>query len=171
MMGDTKRQCIYIVDASSLIILNRFDAEVFEIPQRVWIELDRLLDDGIITSCRCVYDEIVTDSKKPDKVSAWLGPKQSHFPKPTQQQILYMAEAVNEFSGLVDPKSEKEQADPWIVAMARELSEINPENEYVVVTQENKNSPHKIPAACKKYGIRVINQKEFLAEVGIKLEV
>lgn len=169
-MTTKKRPCVYIVDSSSLIILNRFDAEVFEIPQRVWDDLDKLLEDGVLTSCRCVYEEIVTGSKKPDKVSAWLGPKQDHFPKPTNQQVLYMAEAVNEFSGLVDPKSEKEQADPWIVALARELFETDLEHEYVVVTQENKNSPNKIPAACRKYGIRHINQREFLAEVGITLD-
>lgn len=81
-----------------------------------------------------------------------------------------MAEAVNKFSGLVDPDSEKEQADPWLVAMARERSEQDTETEYVMGTQENKNSPIKIPAACRLYGIRTINQKEFFAEVGIKLE-
>lgn len=169
-MADQSRKCVYILDSSSLISLNRFDSEVFELPQRVWKRLDELLEDGTIISSRYVYEEIVTDSQKPDKVSAWLKPKKSHFVKPTNQQVLYMAEAVNEFSGLVDPDSEKEQADPWLVALAREKQEQDPQTEYVMVTQENKNSPYKIPAACRKHGIRTINQKEFLAEVGIKLE-
>lgn len=169
-MAQQSRKCVYIVDSSSLISLNRFDSEVFELPERVWKRLDELLEDGTIISSRYVYEEIVTDSQRPDKVSAWLKPKKSHFTKPTNQQVLYMAEAVNQFSGLVDPDSEKEQADAWLVALAREKAEQDPNTEYVMVTQENKNSPIKIPAACRKYGIRTINQKEFLAEVGIKLE-
>lgn len=168
-MADKNRKCVYIVDSSSLISLNRFDSEVFEIPERVWKKLDELLENGTITSSRYVYDEIVTDSQKPDKVSAWLKPRKSLFHKPTNQQVLYMAEAVNEFSGLVNPESEKEQADPWLVALAREKSEQDPETEYVMVTQENKNSPIKIPAACRKYDVRTINQKEFFVEVGINL--
>jgi len=169
-MATDTRPCVYIIDSSCLISLNRFNSEVFEIPERVWKKLDELLEAGTITSSRYVYDEIVTDSKKPDRISAWLKPKKSLFHKPTNQQVLYMAEAVREFSGLVNPDSEKEQADAWLVAMAREMSEQDPETEYVMVTQENKNSPIKIPAACRKHGVRSINQKEFLAEVGIKLE-
>lgn len=169
-MAEQSRKCVYVVDSSSFISLNRFDSEVFELPERVWKRLDELLEDGTIISSRYVYEEVVTDSKKPDKVSAWLKPKKTHFVKPTNQQVLYMAEAVNGFSGLVDPDSEKEQADAWLVALAREKSEQDPETEFVMVTQENKKSPIKIPAACRKHGIRTINQKEFLAEVGIKLE-
>jgi len=163
------KPCIYILDASPLINLNRFDSDVFDIPEHVWTKLDELLEQGTITSNRHVYEEVVSGSKKPDKVSAWLKPKKSLFPKETNAQVLYMAEAVKEFRGLVNPDSEKEQADAWLIAMARELSELDPDREYVIVTQENKNSPIKIPAAAKHYGIRSINQKEFFAEVGISL--
>lgn len=164
-----KKPAIYIVDASSLISLNRFNEDVIEIPKNVWQRLDELLEDGTLTSIRCVYNEIVTDSTKPDKISLWLKPKKLQFPNPTNQQVLYMAEAVNQFSGLVNPDSEKEQADPWLVAYAREMSELDKEHEYVIVTQENKNSPIKIPAAAKHYRIRSINLKEFFVEVGITL--
>ena len=169
-MTAADRPCTYIVDSSSLINLNRFDAEIIDVPEHVWKRLDELLEAGVITSSRYVYEEIVTDSKRPDKVSAWLKPKKSLFHKPTNQQVLYMAEAAREFKGLVSVDAEKEQADPWLVALARELSENDKEHEYVMVTQEKKDSPYKIPAACKKYGVRSINFKEFLVEVEIKLE-
>lgn len=160
---------IYIVDSSSLITLNRFNDDAFDIPQAVWDKLDELLDEGILCSIRCVFNEIVTDSEKPDVVSAWLKPKKLLFHNPTNTQVIYMAEAVKLFSGLVNPESEKEQADPWLIAYAREMNKLDSEHKYVIVTQENPRSPIKIPAAAKHYGIETINLKDFFKEVGITL--
>jgi hypothetical protein len=166
----TIKKTIYIIDSSSLIYLNRVHTNLIAIPQSIWNKLDEMLEEGKMTSIRCVYMEIVVDGKKPDKISEWLKSKKSLFHVPTNQQVIYMAEAVQRFSGLVDPVSEKEQADPWLVAFAREKSMQDPETEYVIVTQENPLSAIKIPAAAKAYGVRCINMREFFDENSISLE-
>jgi hypothetical protein len=143
--------------------------DLIAIPESIWSKLNTMLEEGDITSVRCVYDEIVTDAKKPDKVSAWLKSKKLLFHTPSNQEVIFMAEAVKLFPGLVNPASEKEQADAWLVAHARMKSIQDPSKEYVLVNQENPNSKVKIPAACDHYGIRSISMKEFFEENGINL--
>lgn len=57
-------------------------------------------------------------------------------------------------------------ADPWLVAVAAAHG-------YTIVTNENQNSPVKIPAACKVPGLacRCISGPHFLIEVGLVLEI
>lgn len=162
---------IYVMDSSPLLTLHQISTSVIPIPDEVWDRLNSLLEDGSMVSIRCVYDEIVVESDKPDKISAWLKPKKSHFPKPTHKQIEYMAEVVGEFPGLIKADSEREQADPYLIAFAREMNETDTGHEYVIVTQENPNSPVKIPAAAKHYSVKSMNLSQFMEEVGINLSM
>ncbi len=166
-MTEAKKPTVYIVDASSLIYLGQTHNNVLPIPENIWAKLNEMLEDGSITSVRCVWHEVVTDAKKPDVISKWLKPKKLMFHLPTNQQVIYMSEAVQGFKGLVNPEYEKEQADPWLIAYAREKSELDPDTDYCIVTQENPNSPIKIPAAAKHFGIRTINLREFFDENNI----
>lgn len=174
-MNSVAKEKIYIFDANAFIELGQIDEHVMELPPDVWKHLDVMMSNGQIISSRYVYDEVVINPQKPNKpqdsVSKWLAPKKSYFTKENQQQVRYMIEVIKEFPKLIDPAMEKSQADPWLVAMIRDLNEQNPEEEFVLVTQENPVSSAKLPAACKKYGAKTINLREFFKETGIKFGV
>jgi hypothetical protein len=162
---------VYIFDASVLLRLNRINETDFEIPQAIWDKLSEMLDSGEIISQRYVYEEVVSDSENPDKVSAWFKPYKSSCPIETADQVLLNSEVVKKFPSLIDPKREKEQADPWLIALARDLSAKDKKHEYIIVTQESKKSSTKIPAAANAYGIKTITLREFLEEKQISLTV
>ncbi|HEY4963563.1 MAG TPA: DUF4411 family protein [Candidatus Saccharimonadales bacterium] len=167
--AETER--IYIIDSSIFIELNRINENSIEIPKPVWDKLDELLTSGKIISHRYVYEEIVSASKDPDKVSAWLAPKKEYFPLETPEQVAYMIEVVQKYPKLVKPENEKEDADPWLVALAIDNNKSENEKEFILVTQENQNKTTNLPAACKNFGIMTISLKQFLEEVSISFEV
>jgi len=170
-MQPTNREKVYIFDANVFINLHRIDMHSIRLPDEVWTKLDEMMTGGKIISHRTVYDEVVSGSKKPDKVSAWLQPRKTHFELSTARQIEVMANVVNKFPKLIDINSERDQADPWLVALAAEKIEQDTVHEYVVVTQESQASTVKLPAACKAFGVHSIPLAEFFEENGITFGV
>jgi hypothetical protein len=170
-MNSISKKKIYIFDANVFINLHRIDMHSIRLPDEVWVKLDELMMDGKIISHRTVYDEVVSGSKNPDKISAWLRSRKDYFEKSTARQIEIMAEVINKFPKLIDVNTERDQADPWLVALAAEKIEQNTTYEYIVVTQENQASSIKLPAACKEFGVHSIPLAEFFEENDITFGV
>lgn len=170
-MNSISKKKIYIFDANVFINLHRIDMHSIRLPDEVWVKLDELMMDGKIISHRTVYDEVVSGSKNPDKISAWLRSRKDYFGKSTARQIEIMAEVINKFPKLIDVNTERDQADPWLVALAAEKIEQNTTYEYIVVTQENQASSIKLPAACKEFGVHSIPLAEFFEENDITFGV
>ena len=165
------KEKIYIFDANVFINLHRIDMHSIRLPTEVWTKLHELMTSGKIISHRTVYDEVVSGSKKPDKVSAWLQPRSSYFERSTARQIEIMADVINRFPKLIDVNIERDQADPWLVALAAEKIEQDSSHEYVVVTQESQASTVKLPAACKAFNVHSISLANFFEENGITFGV
>ena len=170
-MNVTKKNRLYIFDASVFINLYLIDTRTFELPQAIWDKLDELMLEGKIISHRYVYDEVVTGSENPDKVSKWLQPRKSHFQLPTARQIEVIGIVVNAFPKLIDPNNEKDQADPYLVAMGVELNGLDASTEYVVVTLEKQAKTSGLAAACRSQNVECITPAQFFDEVGIKIGV
>lgn len=77
-------------------------------------------------------------------------------------------EIVTIFPHLIDPRSKKDQADPWIVAMVVEMMEeanmFEQDSDFVIVSTESEKSSNKIPAVCKYYRVRHMNLFEFFED-------
>ena len=170
-MSTPKPARVYIFDASVFINLHLIDTRTFELPQEIWDKLDELMLEGRIISHRYVYDEVVTTSDNPDKVSKWLQPRKSHFYLPTARQVEVMANVVNAFPKLIDPNNEKDQADPYLVAMGVELNETHNDVEHVVVTLEKQSKTIGLAAACRSQKVECITPAQFFDEIGIKIGV
>ncbi len=168
-MSVIARPRIYVFDASVFIRLNRINEDDFEIPVAVWEKFTELFNNGELISHRYVYDEIVSSSRDPDTVSRWFKKHKIHCPQENLEQVLLNSQITRKFPELIKTKQEKEQADPWIIAMAVDLQGKDEEHEYIVVTQESRRSTVKIPSAAKDFGIDSITLKEFLQEKGISL--
>ncbi len=154
---------IYCIDASAFITMHRF-YPIRIIPD-LWAHLEKLFDQKKIISHQIVFNEIVPKSGKKDELAKWISRFKSNFISTSQKQLEIAPEILNNFPKLINPESEKDQADPWIVALLIEIMEkdgiFGDQSDYVMVTTESEKSLKKLPAACKYYNIRHMNLFEF----------
>ncbi len=163
-----KYENIYCPDTSALITMQRY------YPMRMlpdlWKHLEELLLKGRITSHDIVYDEIVPTDKKAtkDDLATLISKYKDNFKPITKRQAQLALEIVTLFPNLIDPRSKKDQADPWIVAMVVEMMEeanlFEQDSDFVIISTESEKSPNKIPAVCKHYRVRHMNLFEFFED-------
>jgi len=161
---------IYIFDTSAFVALSRTGEYVIRIPDSLWQYLETMMKSGQVISHKLVFDEISSNRKNPDFITKWVKDKEKFFLPKTDAQKMKIPEIVRNFPKLIDPGNEKEQADPWLIALAMEKSQ--EENLFeisasIVVSQENTTSSVKIPAACKYFGVSNCSLREFFDEIGL----
>ncbi len=170
----TSTKKIYCFDTSAFVTLSRTSENIINIPEELWNHLDEMVKDGGIISHRTVFEEIVSKSKKPDLVSAWLLDKEKYFRNKTQFQIDTVLKIISNFPDLIDSESEHEQADPWIIALAIEKTGEDPlfgEKKVAVVSQENKRSTKKMPAVCEFFRTEHLSLRDFFQEIGLGIKL
>lgn len=154
---------IYCVDASAFITMHRF-YPMRMIPD-LWSLLDDLFNRNKILSHQIVFDEIVPKNGKKDELAQWLNKFRYNFISTSQRQLELVPIVLRNFPKLIDAESEKDQADPWLVAMLIEIMEqdgmFGDQSAYVMVTTESERKSTKLPAACKHHNIRHMNLFEF----------
>lgn len=151
------------IDSSAFIDLQQYYAP--DIFKGLWYELEELFNQDKIISHILVFEEITTKAKYKDKLAKWILPKRKHFKNDSLMQAKYVSEIVKKFPGLIDYESEKDQADPWVIALAIETENaqmhlFQKKQKVFIVSQENKNSPQKIPSVSKYFGIKHFNLHE-----------
>jgi len=154
---------IYCVDASAFITMHRF-YPMWMIPD-LWSYLEELFNQKRILSHQIVFNEIVPKTGKKDELAQWLIGFRSNFISISQRQVEIVPDVLSNFPKLIDPESEKDQADPWMVAMLVERMEqdgiFGDQSNYIMVTTESEKKETKLPAACKHYNIRHMNLFQF----------
>ena len=85
-------------------------------------------------------------------------------------QLQYVSQIISKFPNLIDSDREKDQADPWLIALAIEeqskLELFNPKQKLVVVNEESKAKPQRIPDVCNYYGLKSLNLLELFKYFG-----
>lgn len=155
MATDNANGNIYFIDTSSLVAMFRTPSgDMFD---RIWERVEELFSKGRILSHRVVYDEITTDSKRPDLLSKRITPLQAYFRPMSFEQAQVVSDIVKRFPALIDPKNEKDQADPWLIAAAvleqKQYSLFNPDKTVYVVSEKSESDPDSIPSVCKGLGL------------------
>lgn len=162
---------IYCFDSSIFISLNRIHNYV-PIPD-VWDELEKLFKAGRLISHEFVYDEFNPERKNPDFLAKWIKDKKGYFFGITDKQVELTAKILEKFPSLIDSENEKDQADPWIVALAIEKMEeitLFGQNTLVyVISQEKISSPKRIPTVCKEFKVPHMNLDAFIKDNGWRL--
>jgi len=162
-MSINLKNALFCIDASTFITMEKHYPP--RLANALWIEFDTLFDQGNIISHSIVFDEITTNSKYADHLTKWILPKRNYFKSFSKVQIQYVPQIIKKFPGLIDANSEKDQADPWLIALAiemdREQTELFHKKQIVyVVSEESKNSAVKIPAVSMYYGLKSLNLVE-----------
>lgn len=166
-MSDGKEK-IYCFDTSVFAALNKIHNYI-PIPD-VWEFLEQLIKEGKIISHEIVFDEL----NPGDFIGKWIEDKKNYFIGITEQQIKNVEEILKQFPDLIDPQKEKNQADPWLIALAMERKKetLFDKNKIIyVVSQEKISSNKKIPAACRAFNIEHFNLESFLKDNGLRFGI
>ena len=164
-----ENETIYVVDTSALIMLEytyNYDNPVFK---AIWEEIEDLIRTGCFRTIDFVEDEINSYEGKEDFLKKWIHKWKKHFVHKTDtDSITASIPIINEEfnSGFLDSKKQsqgKEEADPYLLGYCKT-------HNYVLITNESKTKPNKIPAIAKKNGIRCIDINDFLKERGLRME-
>lgn len=153
---------IYIIDTSSLIELkDHYPRNIFP---GVWNKIEDLYRNKRLISPQKVKEEI---NRVDDDLKKWVNIKKKMFVKPDEIQIQKLIEIIKENPNFVDPTKTEDEADPFLIALARKEKESGklPFDDYIIITQESKTKPNRIPTIAIKYGINSMNLLElFKAE-------
>jgi hypothetical protein len=154
---------IFCFDTSAFVRIHRF-YPISLIPD-LWSFLEEMLKKHIIISHELVFNEIVPKSGTMDELAKWVSRFKANFKSITKRQTELVPKILGSFPKIIDPESEKDQADPWLIALLLEIMEqyglFGDDSIYVLVSTESERSPHKIPAVCSKYNIRHMNLFQF----------
>ncbi|MCL2555999.1 MAG: DUF4411 family protein [Firmicutes bacterium] len=135
----------YIIDTCSLLSQKEGESHNRKLYKTLWANIEKLLQDGEIVILSEIEDEIKHGG---DEVADWL--KAGNYKtisldksiQSTARDVLKTAPEIIDFKG-------KSSADVFLIAAAKVYN-------LTVITEENKQSPKKIPKVCEKVGARCI---------------
>lgn len=144
----------YCIDTSSMLQAQRaYPMEVFP---NVWDHLERLVEGGRLLSSEEVLREL--EKKEQDVVYAWALKHSKMFVAPVESVQREVLRIMEEFPKLVDERTGKSFADPWVIATAIHLGDC------AVVTEETLSGPDrpKIPTVCAARQLKCIRLLEVI---------
>jgi len=166
------RSLIFCFDTSAFVDIHRHLVRL--IPQ-LYPELDKLFNSGRLISHKIVFQEITTGSKKPDSLTKWILPKEAFFKDITLQQTLLVSEIVQQFPTLIHYNKEKDDADPWLIALVIEQRSVptlfSSLQDFAIVSNESTFVPNRLPAVCKHYSIKHLDLPDFFKANGWSLNL
>jgi len=160
---------VYVADTSALIVLEatfKYDSPVFK---AIWDEVEELIAQGSFKTIDFVETEINDYEGKEDFLKKWLKRLKKHLVVVTDADSFNAAiPIINEEynTGFFDAKKQaegKEEADPYLIGYCKVHG-------CVLITNESKTKPNKIPMVSAKNGVRCIDIFDFLGERGLKME-
>ena len=158
---------IFCFDTSAFVDIHRHLVRL--IPQ-LCPELDKLFNSGRLISHKIVFEEITTSSKKPDSLTKWIRPKEAFFKDVSLQQALLVSEIVQKFPTLIHYNKEKDDADPWLIALVieqRSMPDIfSSLQDFAIVSTESGFIANRLPAVCRYYSIEHFDLPDFFKANG-----
>lgn len=160
---------IYVIDTSALIRLEytfKYDNPVFV---AIWEEIEDLIGQECFRTIDFVENEINTYEGKEEFLQNWVKKWKKILVVPTDSETFNAAiSIINEEynSGFFDAKKlaiGQEEADPYLIAYCKV-------HDCVLITNESKIKPNKIPNVSKKNGVKCIDMYEFLIERELRME-
>lgn len=158
----------YIIDSCSLIDLNKHSP--IDVFSGLWKKIADLIGSGMMISHIEVFNEI---TQQDDVLSEWAKKHKKMFKNITPRQSEIVKEILKRYPSFVK-KDSLYDADPWLVALAKEVQEDPQQNLFyrvkrLVVTEESlKGTKIKVPFVCKQFGIDCVSRIEMIRQEGWK---
>lgn len=135
----------YIFDTSSFLSQKDNELHRRHLYKKLWENIDELIRQGRIVTCSEIKEEI-----KDEGIKDWfigICCQVLDINDAVQRNVIKVVTTKPE---LIDFKQIKSSSDAFIIATAMEYG-------LIVVTEENKDSPKKIPQVCEALGVKCIN--------------
>ena len=142
----------YLIDACSIISQKSGDANPRTVHASMWRKIEEFVEEKIIVTCSEVKLEV-----KDEELEGWIGQHECvviEIDNDIQKNVIKI---VNEHPDLIDFSNGKSSTDAFIIATAMKYN-------LEIITEENKDSPKKIPQICKSYGIPCFKITELAEE-------
>ncbi len=144
----------YIMDVCSIISQKSDEPHRRSVYSSLWQNIDGLIKEGEIVICSEIKDEVEDEHLK-----IWLqqiGCQSLDVDVVVQQNVIKI---VNEHPKLLDFTNMKSSGDAFLIATAMKYG-------IAIITEENKDSPKKIPKICEAYNIPCYNVTELAEKEG-----
>ena len=144
---------IYSVDSSSLM-----DWQGRYYPTDVFVDL-LAKAEVLITAGRFLAPAQVRQEVEDIGTAAlkdWMGRHREMF-VPTAETLTDAQRIQRQFARLLDPRAEHEEADAYVIALAKILGGIVVTGETAAAEKRNPKRSHYIPDVCRELGIPCIN--------------
>ena len=152
-MSDRADEPVYSVDSSTLM-----DWQARYYPSDVFKTLLQKVD-GLIGHDRFVAPALVRDEVKvvgTADLIGWADARPGIF-VPTAGLLVEAQAIQNQFAGLRDPKAEYEEADAYVIALARIKKGIVVTQETAASEKHRPRRTHFIPDVCRELGIPCVS--------------
>ncbi|NTW48840.1 MAG: DUF4411 family protein [Chlorobiales bacterium] len=170
LFDSKENSTVYVVDTSALLMLDRYFKRDNPVFLAIWEEIEDLIQQGYFITLDFVEDEINSYEGKEGFVKKWVKKWKKRFVVTTDAESISAAiPIINEEynTGFFNAKKQaegKEEADPYLIAYCKVRENC------VLITDENKDKPNKIPKVAAKNGVACIDIYQFFIDRGLKME-
>ncbi|WP_081610511.1 DUF4411 family protein [Mariniradius saccharolyticus] len=160
---------VYVIDTSALMRLDLTFKRENPVFTAIWEEIEDLIVQGRFLVIDFVEQEINEYRGKEIFLKDWVNKWRKRLVVETDANSFNAARPIinEEYNtGFLKPNKQaegKEEADPYLIGFCKV-------HNYVLITDENKLKPNRIPAVAHKNGVKCIDVYEFLHERGLRME-
>ena len=155
LFGEKSNHYKYLIDASAIISQKPSEPLRRSVMRGIWEHIDTLVNNKIIVTCSEILDEINSDPF----IENWLKSVQLTVLEVDEDIQRNVIKVVTENPALIDFKQMKSSGDAFLIATAMK-------HNLVIITEEKKNSPKKIPQIACNMGVKTLNILELCEEMG-----
>ena len=138
----------YIIDSSSIFSQKDNEPHRRAVYRGLWDRIEKLMQNKTIVTVSEIADEI-----KDKDLETWLRNNRCVVLPISEAIQQNVTQVVTKNPRLVDFKQTKSSGDAFLIATAIEYG-------LIIITEENKDSPYKIPKVAGNLGIKAIDINE-----------
>ena len=137
----------YIIDTSSILSQKPNETNMRKVYKSLWDNIDTMIKGKTIVTCSEVFEEI-----KDESIKEWIKTQQCRILEIDNTIQYNVRKIVTENPNMIQfsGKTGSSSGDAFLIATAMAYH-------LTVITEENKDSPYKIPKICQKYNIESVN--------------
>ena len=144
----------YIIDSSSIFSQKDNEPHRRAVYRGLWDRIEKLIQDKIVVTVSEIADEI-----KDKDLETWLHNHRCVILPVSEAIQQNVAQVVTKNPRLLDFKQTKSSGDAFLIATAMEYG-------LTIITEENQDSPYKIPKVAKSLGVKAIDINELCLNEG-----
>lgn len=165
----SKGNPVYVIDTSALLRLEFTFKKNNPVFAAIWEEIEELIAYHRLVTLDFVEEEVNRYRGKEVFLKKWMKKWRRRLVVETDAASFNAArQIINEeyYSGFLKPNKQaegKEEADPFLIAYCKV-------HHCVLITDENKEKPNRIPAVAEKNGVECIDVYDFFKIRGLRME-